>query len=135
MTEEETKRFGHPRFYELVEAEAELHSRKAHDYASQADPLSNFRNVGAVTGLRPWQVGYVMIAVKFFRLVNIFTSGEDALNESPEDSLTDISVYSKLTRIMLEEERLLAQAQAEYLAQQEAAAAEAEAEAEEDGSS
>lgn len=109
--EEEEKRYGHPRFYEILENMAKIHSRKAHDYAGDEDPLSNFRQVAAIMrqikgleAIEDWHIGIMFIAVKFFRLINLLARGEDAENEPVEDTLTDSSVYGILTRIMREED-------------------------------
>lgn len=98
------KRYGHPRFYELLDMEAKLHSRKAHDYASDEDALSNFRQVAAFIGVRPAQVALMFLATKFYRLQNLTARGNAPMNESVLDTLNDISIYSKLYRILLEEE-------------------------------
>ncbi len=96
-------RHGHARFYEILDEMAKLHSAKAHDYAGDEDPLSNFRQVAAAMGLKDWEVGIMFIAVKFYRLINLLARGEDAENEPIEDTLMDLSVYGILTKIMREE--------------------------------
>ena len=47
------KLHGHPRFYEIIEALKDLHSRKNHDYASGGDPLGNFRRVATILAQYP----------------------------------------------------------------------------------
>ena len=96
------KRYGHPRFYELVDEISELHSRKNHDYATDEDPLSNFKQVAKAVGVEPWVVGMMFIAEKFYRLVNLIERG-DVKNESKEDTLSDMAVYALITRILMEE--------------------------------
>lgn len=44
---------------EFLRKEAPLRQAKRRDYASDADPLSNFRAVGQMCDLRPEQVAYV----------------------------------------------------------------------------
>ncbi len=101
MTDNE-KRYGHPMFYKTLEAMAELHSRKAHDYAGDEDPLSNFRNVAKVIGSTDWEVSIMFLTTKFFRLMNLLDRGDEAENEPIEDTLMDLAVYAILTKIMRE---------------------------------
>lgn len=96
--------YGHPRFYELLEEESRIHSDKNHDYASSEDPLKNFREVGKTMGMKAWKVAYFFVVHKFYRLVNLLQSGKTPLNESVPDTLTDMSIYIKLFRILWEEE-------------------------------
>lgn len=96
---------GHPRFYELLELEAQLHARKNTDYAKEENPLSNFYLVGESLGKRAAEIALMHIATKYFRVVNLWQEGKDALNESMEDTLSDMSIYAKIMRILLEEER------------------------------
>ncbi len=102
VTDHIKKVYGHPMFYKTLEAMAELHSRKAHDYAGDEDPLSNFRNVAKVIGSTDWEVSIMFLATKFFRLMNLLERGEEAENEPIEDTLMDLAVYAILTKIMRE---------------------------------
>ena len=39
------KKHGHPKFYQILEEMAQLHSDKNHDYAESDRPLGNFERV------------------------------------------------------------------------------------------
>ncbi len=95
---------GHPRFYELLELEAKLHSSKNQDYAKEESPLSNFYLVAESLGIKPSDVALMHIATKYFRIVNLSQEGRDPMNESKEDTLSDMAIYAKIMRILLEEE-------------------------------
>lgn len=99
-----TKQFGSPRFYELLEVMAETHSRKNHDYAEQSDPLSNFKEVAAVTGVSPFTVIQMFLATKQARVKQLTTKENMVVGESIKDSLLDMAVYSLLGILVLEEE-------------------------------
>ncbi len=103
-SKEDKRRYGHPRFYEILDKMAALHSSKAHDYATDEDPLTNFRMVGEATFRKPWQVAWQFIATKFFRLVNLLGGTKAPANESIDDSFMDMAVYCILAIIMREEE-------------------------------
>ncbi len=94
------KRYGHPEFYKILERMARLHSAKAHDYATDEDPLTNFRDVAQSMGISPWQVGWQFIATKFYRLVNLWKRAKGPDNESIDDSLMDMAIYCILTIIL-----------------------------------
>ena len=98
------RRRGHPRFYELQELEAEIHSRKNQDYAKEESPLSNFYLVAESLGIKPSDVALMHLGTKYFRIVNLTQEGTEPLNESKPDTLTDMSIYAKIMRILLEEE-------------------------------
>ena len=97
------KKYGHPRFYELLESMAETHSRKNHDYADQNDPLSNFKEVAHATNLTPFQVLHVFIATKCASIRQLTTKTNLVIGESIKDSLLDLAVYALLWIIHIEE--------------------------------
>ena len=97
------RRFGHPRFYTLLEEMAETHSVKNHDYADQGDPLSNFKEVAQATGLTPFQVIHVFLATKLARIKQLTKKTNMVKGESILDSLLDNAIYSILAVIILEE--------------------------------
>ena len=92
---------GSPRFYALLEELAELHSRKNHDYAATADPLSNLR-MAETFGVPAWKGVLVRMSDKWSRITQL-VSGKQPKNESLKDSLLDLAVYSLLTIVLLEE--------------------------------
>lgn len=97
------KKFGHPRFYELLDLMADTHSRKNHDYADQNDPLSNFKEVAEATHLTPFQVLHVFIATKCARIRQLTTKTNLVIGEGIKDSLLDLAVYALLWIIHIEE--------------------------------
>lgn len=97
------KRYGHPRFYQLLDEMADTHSRKNHDYADQNDPLSNFKEVALATHLTPFQVLHVFIATKCARIRQLTTKTNLVIGESIKDSLLDLAVYALLWIIHIEE--------------------------------
>lgn len=98
-----TERFGHPRFYELTEQMAELHSRKNHDYSGTADPLRNLRSPTRI-GINPFMGVLVRLQDKWSRLEQFTNSGEMLVkDESVIDTLMDNAVYSLLAIILYEE--------------------------------
>jgi hypothetical protein len=97
-------RYGHPRFYEYLEQMAETHSRKNHDYADQGDPLSNFKEVAAATGVPPITVIRMFLATKMARIKQLSVKENLVVGESIKDSFLDMAVYSILGILILEEE-------------------------------
>lgn len=99
------KRFGHPRFYELLEQMADLHSRKNHDYSGTADPLKNLRAPTRI-GIDPFIGVLVRLQDKWSRLEQFANSGELLVKgESVIDTLMDNAVYSLLAIILYEEQK------------------------------
>ena len=94
-------RHGSARFYALLDELAELHSRKNHDYAATADPLSNLR-MAETFGVPAWKGVLVRMSDKWSRITQL-VSGKQPKNESLKDSLLDLAVYSLLTIVLLEE--------------------------------
>ncbi len=95
-------RHGDPRFYALLEEIAALHSKKNHDYATEADPFSNFRRAERL-GIPAWNGVLARMTDKWSRIEQL-TSGKDPKNESLRDSLMDNAVYSLIAVVMLDGE-------------------------------
>jgi hypothetical protein len=95
------ERHGDPRFYQLLEEIAELHSRKNHDYAKTEEPLSNFTRSKAL-GVEPWRGVLVRMSDKWARIEQL-ASGKKAKNESMRDSLIDLAVYALIDVLLLED--------------------------------
>ena len=87
-----------PRFTRLLHDMAQLHDRKNHDYAKDADPYSNFREAALVAqgfdGLDA--VFAALIGVKLARLRELKASGKAPKNESIHDTLMDLAMYAAL---------------------------------------
>lgn len=93
---------GHPRFYELLLQIADLHSRKNKNYAEDADPLSNLRECERM-GV-PAHIGVaIRLTDKFSRYTQLLKGKKDLVGESVFDTLLDISIYSLLSIILIEE--------------------------------
>jgi hypothetical protein len=98
------KRYGHPRFYEMLDTMAELHSRKNHDYAGTSDPLKNLRACKRLE-LDPFLGVMVRLQDKWSRLEEFVKSGTLMVkSESVKDTLIDNAVYSILAIILYEEQ-------------------------------
>jgi len=94
---------GHPRFYELLQEMADLHSRKNHDYAGD-DPLSNLRASEEI-GIPAWKSILVRLMDKWGRLKTFAkTKTFEVKEESFKDTLMDNAVYSLLCIIVHEEQ-------------------------------
>lgn len=120
--ETKEKRQGHPRFYEAIEflkernpsqryqqlldEAAEVHARKNAGYAGVGakDPLINFR-VCEQFGIPAWKGAFVRWTDKLIRIQNLNeNSAGDLVGESMLDTLLDLSNYSLLILILIEEE-------------------------------
>jgi len=96
---------GHPRFYEIIEEMKRIHSAKNQDYAKESDPLDNLKQCEKI-GI-PAHIGcFIRMQDKFSRLTNLFSGKEAQVkDESINDTLTDLAVYSVLCRVLLEERK------------------------------
>jgi hypothetical protein len=96
----ETKHRGHPRFDELLAAMEQVHDAKNHDYASHADPLSNFRRCETF-GIEAWRGVLVRMSDKWSRIEQ-FAGGKSAAvaDERLEDTLLDLANYCLLAIIL-----------------------------------
>jgi len=92
-------RNGSPEFYRLLELMGDIHHRKSHDYASNSDPFANYHFAGKISQLfkNSDDCGFAgRIAEKLYRLANLDNSQKSPLNESIEDTETDICVIVTL---------------------------------------
>ncbi len=102
---------GHPRFYEIIEELSQLHSDKNSTYASQENPLGNFIRSAKLSEKiynpkiknKPLAQALVLMAKQIDAVYDIVGEGKEDLVESIEDKLRDISVYSILCIILMEE--------------------------------
>lgn len=93
---------GHPRFYELLLEIAKLHSDKNFNYAENTNPLSNLRECEKFGISAPMGV-MVRLSDKWSRLQQLMGGKKDVVNESLYDTLRDMSIYTLLMIILLEE--------------------------------
>ena len=89
------------RFDALLEELAQLHAAKNHDYAEDADPLSNLHRAERL-GVEPWRGALVRRSDKWSRIEQLAT-GKVPKNESLRDSLIDLSAYALLAILLLDE--------------------------------
>ncbi len=101
---------GHPRFYELCEIEAKLHSIKNEDYAGGGPPMGNFERVSKFFSMypgfpldTPHGVAIVYLMKQLDAALWLLATNREGKVESVAERLGDLSVYSKLARIMYEE--------------------------------
>lgn len=100
MKQEEQKKI----FNEFTSKMSATMFSKAHDYASDDDVLSNFKEVAEAVGILPSQVVRVFIHTKATRLKNLLGSGKKPMNESIADTLMDLCNYAILLEMVLKEE-------------------------------
>lgn len=86
------------KFHELINKCKEIHDKKSADYASEANPFSNFERAAQISS---WfqsdndKVFAILVGVKLARLAELL-SGKEPKNESIEDSFLDLSNYCLL---------------------------------------
>lgn len=96
------KYYGHQQFYKIIEELKVLHSRKNHDYARNDDPLSNFKEAEKF-GIPAWKGCLVRMSDKWSRLIEL--SKKEGFNESIDDTLRDLAVYSIICLILYKEKK------------------------------
>lgn len=86
-----------PAFHALLHRMAEMHDKKSADYADidAGNYYSNFELSAKIAGTTPDTVFRVLIGVKLARLDELL-KGKTPNNESLDDSLLDLAVYSAL---------------------------------------
>jgi len=90
-----------PRFHKLLDKIREIHDSKSHDYAGTEDPFSNFRQCEKF-GIPAWKGLMVRMSDKWSRLTNLATK-DAKVNESFEDTLLDLSIYSLICILLRED--------------------------------
>jgi hypothetical protein len=103
---------GHPEFLPITLEEAELHSQKNHDYAKGGSALGNFDRVSTILGLYPGfpfasPIGVAIVyALKQLDAVLWgLAKGIQHKVEGLDGRLADISVYAKICRCILRDQR------------------------------
>jgi len=110
IDDNENKKYGHSKFYELLELEAKYHNDKNHDYAKDGNPLGNFYRVSTILSLypglqvsHPAVVGLIYLLKQLDAAMWMMSNKHKALIEAPDERLLDVSIYSKLILIILNE--------------------------------
>lgn len=91
------------RFHEILSELGELHDRKQLDYGRGDDPFANVRS-SAEWGVPGWVGSMIRANDKIRRLQSLIANGK-LENESAEDSLRDLAVYSVIALVLFEQER------------------------------
>jgi hypothetical protein len=87
--------------FEVITAKMkEILFKKGNDYANE-DRLSNFKLAGGICGLKAEQNCLSLIATKVARLGVLLNSDKTPDNESIQDSVLDLSNYSILLSMIL----------------------------------
>jgi len=105
------KYYGHPLFYKLTEQDIEVHNKKNYQYASEKDPLGNFKRVGRLCHKilnnpnvpDDLKVSMVFMAKQIDAVYDIIGEGKTNTVEAVEDKFRDISVYAKINNIIYQE--------------------------------
>jgi len=101
---------GHPMFYSLLTEMAELHKRKDSDYAG-SKPLSNF-DASESFGIPAYKGVLIRMSDKWSRITTLLknenlmdyqANGPLVQDETIEDTLMDLAVYSLITIILRKE--------------------------------
>jgi hypothetical protein len=89
-------------FYKILLKAAETHYRKNKNYASEADPFSNFKQCEAF-GIPAEKGVLVRMSDKWSRIINLSGGVEDLVGESLKDTILDLGVYSLILYAMMKE--------------------------------
>jgi hypothetical protein len=92
---------GSPEFHQLLKEIGELHDKKQSDYGSDEDPFANVR-ASEEFGVPAWIGALVRLNDKVTRLKS-FAKKKTLANESAEDSMLDIAVYSLIGLLLYRE--------------------------------
>lgn len=90
------------RFHELLSELGDLHDRKQADYGRDDDPFANVR-ASEEWGVPAWVGAMVRASDKVRRLQALIQNGK-LENESAEDSLRDLAVYSIIALVLFEQQ-------------------------------
>ena len=99
---------GDERLHKLLAEIADLHDRKQADYGKKSDPFANVR-ASEDFGVAPW-IGCMIRANDKMRRVQTMALSGTLVNESLEDSLMDLAVYSLIAIILHREQETTPQA-------------------------
>lgn len=91
------------RFHAILAELGELHDAKQLDYGRGDDPFANVR-ASEDWGVPSWVGAMVRASDKVRRLQSLIANGK-LENESAEDSLRDLAVYSVIALVLFEERK------------------------------
>ena len=89
-------------FLQVIEEIVAMHYKKQADYGRTGDPFANVR-ASADFGIPPW-VGCMVRANDKMKRLQKAASGDVLVNESVEDSLLDLAVYSIIGLVLFRED-------------------------------
>lgn len=92
---------GDPRFHAILAEIGRMHDRKQMDYGKTDDPFSNVK-ASEDFGIDGW-IGAMVRANDKMRRIQKFAQSDTLVNESVEDSLLDLAVYSLIALILYRE--------------------------------
>lgn len=101
MADQGRAQTGDPRFHKLLQRIGELHDMKQIDYGREKDPFSNVR-ASEDFGIPGW-IGCMVRANDKMRRIQKFAKSETLVNESVEDSLLDLAVYTLIAYVLYQE--------------------------------
>jgi len=101
---------GHPRFNAILDELRDLHSEKNRQYATQSDPLGNFRRTGKLISklLKPeidptLASALILMSKQIDGVYEMVGDSKKGTFDSVIDKLRDVSVYSVIAQIIIEE--------------------------------
>jgi len=83
---------------------SDMLEKKAHDYAQDNDCFSNFKKIAMLADTSVPKVLLMFLAVKLARLAELIAKGKSEVGESMQDTLSDMSNYSCILSLYLDEE-------------------------------
>lgn len=98
------KYYGHKDFYKILEKMKEIHSNKNHDYSGEGDPFRNFK-MSEVMGIPAWKGCLIRMGDKYSRLCSFAEKQEYKVDESIEDTLMDLAIYTVIDIILYRERK------------------------------
>lgn len=90
------------RFHEILKELGDLHDQKQADYGREGDPFANVRS-SLDFGVPAWVGAMIRGNDKMSRIKSFIRNG-NLKNESLEDSLRDLAVYSVIALVLFEQE-------------------------------
>lgn len=91
-------------FLQIVDEIVAMHDKKQQDYGSDGDPLANVR-ASEHFGIPAW-VGCMVRANDKMKRLQTFAQKGELVNESVEDSLLDLAVYSIIGLVLFREKQI-----------------------------
>lgn len=96
------KKYGDPRFYQLLEKMGEIYEKKSADYSGDK-PFKDWKEVEDI-GIPAWKGVVVRLVTKFGRLKTLTKNDNPQCKDEPiEDTLIDIACMSLIATILRED--------------------------------